>query len=167
MHRTAIVMLLTIACVFSLEGWTRVSGQEGPTKVTAQSYTGRDASAAAYRRSEWKRRVEVARHVGTIEYVRWLSGRRVYASSAIPYPANRAAFYGYGGRFGRSPVTRVFEPWPYLPGDIWGFTYRPAVAPSTKKPPVTPAPTATVPTRPTAAEEVAEPELIRHGPVSY
>ena len=58
-----------------------------------------------------------------------------YASTYGVMPASRDYAYaygnspglyypGYGSRYSGRPLT-VFEPWPYVPGDIWGDFYTP------------------------------------------
>jgi hypothetical protein len=92
-------------------------------KATIKPYTAFDAGADAYRRGEWRRRGAVARQVGVIQYIRWWNGLPPTVGVARSWPADRATYYAYGGRWGRTGAFGVFERWPYLPGDIWGFSY--------------------------------------------
>jgi hypothetical protein len=131
--------------------------------VSAHSTTPQQASADAYRRAEARRRYEVAQHAGTIDYIQWLNG--AYVPRAYPFPADRADYYGYFGRSRRSAALGVFERWPYLPGDIWGFSYRPSPVGSTVR--GAPFGKRRAEAQDSLPDESPSPEAIRRGPVSY
>ena len=89
----------------------------------SRPYRARDASEDAYRRGELRRRADVAGQVGTIQYVRWLNGLPPTVPHFAPQAVDRAAYYAFGMPEVMSGRSTVFERWPYLPGDIWGFVY--------------------------------------------
>ena len=96
-------------------------------------YDGIQAGLDAYRLAEERRQAAVANQLATNDLMRAWSG----------LPSNRgyAMYYGYPGvyvpaasreyayAYGRPWVARrtVFEPWPVIPGDIYGYTYVPPV----------------------------------------
>jgi hypothetical protein len=101
------------------------------------SYSTLDAGRDAHERAERKRRQAIDRQVQTIEDIAWYNAwagsyryppslDSIYAyppadpigpGSAVPRAFSRA-FRSYPGVYGP-----VFEPWPFVPGDIWGYPY--------------------------------------------
>lgn len=79
---------------------------------------------------EQRRREAINRQLGTIEDMRWLSGLPPIWHDQIPY--RRAAgldeLYAAGwGGFWYQPTwrpighPRIFEAWPFVPADLWGY----------------------------------------------
>jgi hypothetical protein len=70
--------------------------------------------------AELDRRAAVERQVQLNDAMRWRAGfPPANGVFYYPLPGNLESIYGYGAahRFGPS----VFTPWPYVPGDIWGY----------------------------------------------
>jgi hypothetical protein len=96
-------------------------------------YDGIQAGLDAYRLAEEQRQAAVANQLATTDLMRAWSGLppsrgqvMLYGYPAVAYPpANLDYAYAYG-RPWYAPRT-VFEPWPVIPGDIYGFTYIPTV----------------------------------------
>jgi len=110
-------------------------------EVAAQQprpYDGIQAGLDAFRLAEEQRQARVAQQLAqTDQFKFWAGlptsrGEVIYYGYPPPYAAAmypRAGLdyvYAYGyGRYGYRPPT-VFEPWPYVPGDIYGYRdYRP------------------------------------------
>ena len=90
-----------------------------------------DASRDAQERFERKRRGNIDRQLNLLEQMRWHSG--------LPYPGRWPPSLDYIYGRGLGPVYRpgvngayrsynpsfpdVFEPWPFVPGDIYGYGY--------------------------------------------
>jgi hypothetical protein len=112
-------VLIAVAC--PLTG----HGQNAPS---ALPYDGIQAGLDAYRLAEERRQIELARQLSLMDQAR----------ADLGYPASRGAtvYYGYPSReaayaYGLAPVIwppLVFEPWPLIPGDIYGYplNYLPA-----------------------------------------
>lgn len=159
--RMAVAVLLSLICYC---GAGSSAFAQSSSASTGREFPAFSAGDEAYRRAESRRRAEVAQQVGTIQYVQWLNSRLSWPLR-VPYPVDRAAYYGYGGRTSSVSGVGAFERWPYLPGDIWGFSYSPsrrarALAPDIPVPPKPP-----VDDDKPAGEPAAE--IVRPGPVSY
>jgi hypothetical protein len=81
--------------------------------------SGEEISAA-----ELERRAAVRRQVQLNDALRWRAG--LPPSNGVfyyPLPGDFESIYAFGPSrsFGRS----VFTPWPYVPGDIWGYQHIP------------------------------------------
>ncbi len=114
-----ITSLLALGLVVSV-AWS-LDLSAGLAQEEVPAYAHPDSQRDAHWRGERQRRADVARQVGTIEYLRWLNGLPATVPLRGPLAADRAAYYAYGRqRMGNRRLT-IFEPWPYLPGDIWGF----------------------------------------------
>jgi hypothetical protein len=106
-------------------------------------YDGIQAGYDAYQLGEEKRQRNVGQQIYLNDRMRALTtplatygyGYGPYASTYGVMPASRDYAYaygnspglyypGYGSRYSGRPLT-VFEPWPYVPGDIWGDFYTP------------------------------------------
>jgi hypothetical protein len=76
---------------------------------------------SSYLLQEQQRRQAIADQIGTIEQMRWLSGLPSRLSAGRPYSLE--SIYS-GLAFSPGPPspwkTDVFEPWPFVPGDIYG-----------------------------------------------
>lgn len=83
----------------------------------SRPFDGIQAGLDAFRLAEERRQANVVMQRAVNDQARlW---------NAAPANLDYAYAYGRGGRFGlrRGPVPlTVFEPWPYVPGDIYGFT---------------------------------------------
>jgi hypothetical protein len=117
----------------------------------ARPYDGIQAGYDAFQLAEERRRANIAYQLYLNDQIKYWSGIPTsrgetcyygagagnfaagFYGNAVPVvpPANLAATYAYGrrGLFGLvrervwiGPQT-VFEPWPYVPGDIYGYTY--------------------------------------------
>ncbi len=99
-------------------------------------YDGIQAGLDAFRLAEEQRQARVAQQLAQADQFKFWAGlptsrgETIYygyppAYAALPR-ANRDYLYAYGyGRSGYRPLT-VFEPWPFVPGDIYGYVdYRP------------------------------------------
>jgi hypothetical protein len=90
-------------------------------------YDGFQASAEAAQRQDLRRRGEIAMQLATIEQIKWYAG---YPSSFHAPPSlARVYAFGPGSAYFRRPLWSstaplgVFEPWPLVPGDIWGYPW--------------------------------------------
>lgn len=112
----------------------------------ARPYDGIQAGLDAFRLAEEQRQAAVATQLATNAQMRAWSGLPLARGSTILYgypPAVAAPIVGpavtpavmdldfaYGvayGRFVPGPRFSVFEPWPVIPGDIYGFVVTPTV----------------------------------------
>jgi hypothetical protein len=123
----------------------------GQDTVPTRPYDGIQAGYDAYQLGEERRRANIGYQLYLNDQLKYWSGIPTsrgetiyygvpgsfaagYYGNAVPLvpPANLDYTYAYG-RFGPrgygalgpgwvGPQT-VFEPWPYVPGDIWGYTY--------------------------------------------
>jgi hypothetical protein len=113
------------------------------SQQTARPYDGIQAGYDAYQLGEEKRQRNVGQQIYLNDRMRALTtplatygyGYGPYPSTYGVMPASRDYAYAYGNSpqvyypgyrstyYGR-PLT-VFEPWPYVPGDIWGDFYTP------------------------------------------
>jgi hypothetical protein len=103
-----------------------------------KKYSTLDAGRDAYERAERKRRENINRQVQTIDDIAWYQAW----PGSYRWPPSLASIYadpyryapGPGGlarraisRAFRAPLPwsygPVFEPWPFVPGDIWGYPY--------------------------------------------
>lgn len=110
---------------------------------TARPYDGIQAGYDAYQLGEEKRQRNIGQQIYLNDRMRaWTTPLATYGYGYGPYlstygvpPASRDYAYaygnspglyypGYGSRYAARPLT-VFEPWPYVPGDIWGDFYTP------------------------------------------
>ncbi|MGI8982569.1 MAG: hypothetical protein ACR2FY_25335 [Pirellulaceae bacterium] len=106
-------------------------------------YDGIQAGYDAYQLGEEQRQQNIGQQVYLNDRMRaWTTPLATYGYGYGPYlstygwaPASRDYAYaygnsperyypGYGSRYADRPLT-VFEPWPYVPGDIWGGFYTP------------------------------------------
>ena len=130
---------LTSAVLVAVWMFTRLAmGQH-----SARPYDGVQAGYDAYQLGEERRQRDVGQQIYLHDRMRaWTTPLATYGYGYGPYPstygiapASRAYAYaygnsperyypGYGSRFAGRPLT-VFEPWPYVPGDIWGDFYTP------------------------------------------
>ena len=103
-------------------------------------YDGIQAGYDAFQLAEEKRQINVGQQLYLNDRMRALAtplatygyGYGPYLSTYGIAPASREYAYAYGNspqgyaaaRYTGRPLT-VFEPWPYVPGDIWGDFYTP------------------------------------------
>ncbi len=104
--------------------------------LSGRPYDGIQAGLDAFRLAEEQRQAAVATQLATNEQMRAWSG--------LPLAGGATTFYGNLGRplavmdldfayglgyrrFVSGPRLSVFEPWPAIPGDIYGFVVTPAV----------------------------------------
>jgi hypothetical protein len=132
MCRNLILGVAWAAVIWLLPGLSvRTGGQEVPAKPrSAVPYDAVEAGAEAHREQESQRRQAISRQLGMIEDMKSRSGLTSwYGGEAYYYRQyNLDILYAIGaGRSDRSsgPASRgfgtIFERWPYVPGDIWGY----------------------------------------------
>jgi len=117
------------------------SSARAPRAVrTPETYDSLQAGRDAHAMAERQRREAIDRQLQTIEDVQWYNawyddwydawGRPYARRYALPY------IYGYAPPFAASRAHRAIEgyapappftPWPYVPGDIYGYRYAPRV----------------------------------------
>ena len=131
--------LTSAAVVAALLSSRVVLGQQ----AVPRPYDGIQAGYDAYQLGEEKRQQNVGQQIYLNDRMRALAtplatygyGYGPYTSTFGAMPASRDYAYaygnspelyypGYGSRNAARPLT-VFEPWPYVPGDIWGDFYTP------------------------------------------
>ena len=109
-----------------------------------KTYGPLDASRDAYQRAEKQRRAAIDRQLQSMEDTVWYSGvpgdngyrpslESIYAYGGYVYGpprvfrrSERGAYrspYRYPYRYPYYPGPYVFEPWPLVPGDIYGYPY--------------------------------------------
>jgi hypothetical protein len=74
--------------------------------------------------AELERQAAVRRQVQLNDAMRWRAG--LPPANGVfyyPFPGNLESVYGYGPSHPFGP--NVFTPWPYVPGDIWGYRHVP------------------------------------------
>jgi hypothetical protein len=94
---------------------------ESPTTESEHGQADRRGADFFRAAAESRRQSLIAEQLALTEIGRW----RSYASGAggvVFYraPLSLEAAYGIAPRY---PAGGVFEPWPYVPGDIWGYPY--------------------------------------------
>ncbi|WP_425616304.1 hypothetical protein NA78x_006249 [Anatilimnocola sp. NA78] len=143
---TSLGLLLLLAPV------SQATAQE----VRSRPYDGIQAGVDAYQLAEERRQANLQAQIGANDAARAASGLpttrgetiyyygtpgtagyRTYGSGIVPLDAAYAYGFGYGGaaisygRFGRRAVIfnagPLFTPWPYIPGDIYGYQTQPMV----------------------------------------
>ena len=93
-------------------------------------YGGIQAGFDAFRLAEERRQFNVAQQLAVTDQLKIGRGQTIYYGyPALPmnldfaYAYGPVAIRGYrAGRLVAAPLT-VFEPWPYVPGDIYGYSY--------------------------------------------
>jgi len=99
----------------------------GSSTAQAQGYDGITAGIEAYNWHEGARRDAVSRQLGTIGELKWYSGldRWATAGDYFDVAPSLDAIYAEGvpRRFGPADHGDIFEPWPAVPGDIWGYPH--------------------------------------------
>ena len=130
---------LTTAAVMAALLLSRVAlGQQA-----LRPYDGIQAGYDAYQLGEERRQTNIGQQIYLSDRMRALTtplatygyGYGPYVSTYGVMPASREYAYAYGNsperyyptsgsRYSGRPLT-VFEPWPYVPGDIWGDFYIP------------------------------------------
>jgi hypothetical protein len=115
------------ACVLCLLVAGAASAQSPPT---VRPYDGIQAGLDAFRLAEEQRQAAVAVQLGQNEAQRAWAGLPSARGSAIYYGypvaaplAGRDYAYAYGAYAYGPPRYGVFEPWPLVPGDIYGEVY--------------------------------------------
>lgn len=106
------------------------SVEAGEPMAAPRIYDGVDAAWDSHFRAEAGRRESLGRQLETNDAMAWYAGAPTYA----PYPPDLETVYAYPpgafrGIWGASPTSiyrsypGVFEPWPLVPGDIYGYPY--------------------------------------------
>jgi hypothetical protein len=98
--------------------------------VLNRPYDGLTAGAEAYLNAEAQRRQNIARQLDHVERITWSLGLPNRSDGVVWYrdPPSLDYVYAYGQPVGAAYVRRpagplfdVFEPWPRVPGDIFGY----------------------------------------------
>lgn len=127
---------ILVACLLVL--MQAIATAQSPWR-SARPYDGIQAGYDAYRLGEERRRTDIAQQLYLNDQLKYWAGlptsrgETIYYGNAVPMmpPANLDYTYAYGG-WGRRGLVRerawfgprtVFEPWPYVPGDIYGYQY--------------------------------------------
>jgi hypothetical protein len=111
------------ACVLGLLVAGAASAQP---PLAVRPYDGIQAGLDAFRLAEEQRQAAVAVQLGQNEAQRAWAGMPSARGSAIYYGyplADRDYAYAYGAYAYGPPRYGVFEPWPLVPGDIYGGVY--------------------------------------------
>ncbi len=147
--RACVYYLLFSSCWLTAAGLQTASGQtaqspamHGRAFPADRPYDGIQAALDAFRLAEEKRQAAVATQLGWNQFYRGQVANFPPGDSTTPYgdygwpPSatqhSREFTYAYGAReavhwYGRGWVRRqsVFEPWPIVPGDIYGVIVQP------------------------------------------
>jgi len=143
--------ITSLSALLLLSSTSLAIAQELPTRP----YDGIQAGVDAYQLAEERRQANLQAQIGANDAARaaaglpttrgetiyyygtpGMYGYRTYGSGIVPLDAAYAYGYGYGGaaisygRFGRRAVVYsapLFTPWPYIPGDIYGYQTQPMV----------------------------------------
>ncbi len=86
------------------------------------AYTAFDAMNESYQRADAGRRWAVGRQIALIQDQRRWNGLPPTVPMVRTGP-DRVSFYAYGYNWDLPDCRPVFEPWPYVPGDIWGYRF--------------------------------------------
>jgi hypothetical protein len=124
--------LLAAACGLFPSGIAHAQQQNS----VPRQYDGIQAGLDAYRLGEERRRSDLGQQLDVNEQMRaWsglpgLYGETMWYREPVSAYRRRTldALYGNGSTYGGYPVpiappVGVFAPWPYVPGDIWGYSY--------------------------------------------
>ncbi len=86
---------------------------------SAEPFDGLKAGAEAYSRSKAAGRGAIRRQVGRNQDMRYRAGlpSAIDGTFRFSHPPTLESWYAFGPRARR----RVFAPWHYVPGDIWGY----------------------------------------------
>jgi hypothetical protein len=143
-HTTIAAAILGVA-VFA-------AASRGQEPVPVRPYDGIQAGYDAYQLGEERRRADIAYQLYLNDQLKYWSGIPTSRGETIYYGGGVPGYYAAGyygnavpvlppadldytnayGRFGPRGYVRervwfgprtVFEPWPYVPGDIWGYRY--------------------------------------------
>jgi len=105
--------------VAAFAGW--LAALAAPAVAQGPLLTPQEASRESYWFFESQRQANTQRQIGWIDTMRWLSGLPSRYTGLRNSPS-LAAIYS-GATEGLVPGGYVFEPWPYVPGDIYGFQW--------------------------------------------
>jgi hypothetical protein len=111
-----------------------VSGNALAQAPAERTYDGIQAGLDAFRLAEEQRQAALANQLAVNEQMRAWSGLPLargyttiygYPGYVVPGPSPVALDYAYAYGVPRywGGVRTVFEPWPVIPGDIYGYTY--------------------------------------------
>ncbi len=108
-----------------------IAGAE--TQLYYAPYDPLEAAFAAQRYDNARGLNAVRMQLDLIEQMKWYSGLPAYESGGSVYrdPPSLDYIYAMGRRRARDDYGRrvwpghpdIFEPWPYVPGDIWGYQW--------------------------------------------
>ncbi len=101
-----------------------VSAQPPDSKRAAppSHYTAFDAMAESYQRGDARRRWLVGRQIALIQDQRRWNGLPPTVPLCRTGP-DRVSFYAYGNQWDLPSCLPAFEPWPYVPGYVWGYQF--------------------------------------------
>jgi hypothetical protein len=123
-------------CAFALKvflvcGVFHTAAAQGQQATYTPPYGGPQATYDAYARGEAQRQQDIGRMIDRIDQIRWYRGLPPRGADLFidRYPPSLSYAYATGrlGILGASSPRYIFReediftPWPYVPGDIWGF----------------------------------------------
>jgi hypothetical protein len=114
-----VLVFLAVACIVGTVSAQPPKGQGLPRE---NGYTAFDAMAESQQRGDARRRWEVGRQMALIQDQRRWNGLAPTVP-LVPTGPDRVTFYAYGNRWDLPRCRPVFEPWPYVPGYIWGYQF--------------------------------------------
>jgi hypothetical protein len=159
------MQIAILTAVIATCGLMTVALAEEPDRH-ARLPAGIQAGLDAFELGEAQRRGRLAQQLALTDELRYWAGWPVGVNALMPYgyagpwlPANLDYAYAFGGarpamrpspRGWVAPLT-VFEPWPFVPGDIYGLPYLPPpplpAARELSPPPEAPSPPPTAPAK--------------------
>lgn len=116
------IRILVFVAVASIVCTVSAQSPTGHEIRRDNEYTAFDAMAEAQQRGDARRRWEVGRQIALIQDQRRWNGLAPTVP-LVPTGPNRVSFYAYGNRWDLPRCRPVFEPWPYVPGYIWGYQF--------------------------------------------
>jgi hypothetical protein len=125
----------TILCTVELFCGAGVFSAEACAQSPAavRPYDGLTAGAETYRDAEAIRRQNIARQLNHVDLLKWYNGLPDRSDGVVLHrdPPSLDYWYAYGRgptvwnggtpQYGTGPATDVFEAWPRVPGDIFGY----------------------------------------------
>jgi hypothetical protein len=120
---------LTVIATIGFASWANAedAGDTAPREAISNSAL---PTIEAYAIHEQQRRAAINRQLGTIEDMRWQAGLPPLWHGAVPYRRVPSldelyATGWHGFWYQPSPQMTggpgIFEPWPVVPGDLWGY----------------------------------------------
>lgn len=115
---------------FCLASWVLASGLAACESRNLQAQESADSAVASGARvdpfaiHESARRRDIQRQLDLISDMKWFAGLPTNRAKLVYYaPSLESIYGGFPARHRRHRALTMFEPWPYVPGDIWGYSY--------------------------------------------